>query len=231
MPNNYTTCRRCGGLLQVTNNDRVHPTCVPVRTKVERLAQEWLALAEVDGDPASMRTLEDQIEAIDTAPPRMLEAALAYAALGWPVFPLRANEKRPATRNGFKNATTDPDRIRAWWMRHPDHNIGLPTGLAFDVIDIDPPAGALSYTALLADDLIPDTHGQAATASGGLHLYVEPTGDGNRAGIQPGIDYRGLGGYVVAPPSTLGERGRAWTWIQKPSPVITHIDRKAQAAA
>jgi hypothetical protein len=160
-------------------------------------------------------------EAIDAAPPRLLDAALYYASLGWPVFPLRPRDKRPATRNGFKDATTDADRIRAWWQRHPDANIGLPTGHAFDVIDVDLPDGVPAFLSLLDTDT--DVHGRVSTSSGGVHLYVTPTGGGNLAGIVPGIDYRGAGGYVVAPPSTLGPRGRAWTWTHHPSPVLTGV--------
>lgn len=216
----YSTCRNCGGLLHITNNDTIHPGCTPKPTKVERLAQEWLAAVEADDEKREL-DLFHQIEELDTKPPRLRDAALRYAQWNWPVFPLKPHAKTPATRNGFKDATTDPQRIRAWWEQHPDSNIGLPTGHAFDVIDVDVPEGAHPYASLVAEDLIPDAHGQVATASGGLHLYVPPSGDGNRAGIEPGIDYRGAGGYVVAPPSTLGVRGRSWSWTVAPSPRLT----------
>lgn len=216
----YTTCRDCGGLLRTTDSDTVHPLCTPKPTKVERLATAWLAAVEADDEKQEVE-LFPQIEALDTRPPRLLDAALRYASWQWPVFPLKPKAKQPATRNGFKDATTDPDRIRKWWNTHPDSNIGLPTGLAFDVIDIDVPEGATALNRLIVDDVIPEVHGQVATSSGGLHLYILPTSGGNRAGLLPGIDYRGRGGYVVAPPSTLGSVGRAWSWISAPSPVIT----------
>lgn len=134
----YSTCRDCGGLLHITNDDTVHPLCTPKPTKAERLTAEWLTLAEQHPDDTPrMLELQDQIHEVDGRPPRLLEAALAYANYGWPVFPLKARSKQPATRHGFKDATTDPDRIRTWWTRHPDHNIGLPIGLAFDVIDVE----------------------------------------------------------------------------------------------
>jgi hypothetical protein len=218
----YSTCRDCGGLLHVTDDDTVHPGCTPKPTRIEKLNAQWLELAKQDpADQSEMDWLEDEIREYDDRPPRLLDAALRYAAWGWPVFPLKSCSKQPATRNGFKDATTDEARIRAWWEKHTDSNIGLPTGLAFDVIDIDVPDGPNSFAALIADDEVPDVHGQVATSSGGLHLYIPPTGDGNRAGIEPGIDYRGAGGYVVAPPSTLGERGRSWSWITPPSPTLT----------
>ena len=219
----YSTCRDCGGLLHITTpNDTVHPWCTPKPTKVEQLAQDWVAAA-LAGEDGIADGLVEVIEEIDNRPPRLLDAALHYATrYSWPVFPLRARDKRPATRNGFKDATLDPERIRAWWTRHPDHNIGLPTGGAFDVIDVDTPINIEAHTALhQAGNL--KAHGHVATSSGGMHYYVRPTGRRNRARSLPGIDYRGAGGYVVAPPSTLGERGRAWSWIHRPSPVITGV--------
>lgn len=254
----YTTCTDCGGRLQVTDGDTAHYGCTPQHTTAEYLTECWL-LAARSGDEAEATRLEVKIAEIDSAPPRLCAAAGLYASMGWAVFPLLpkgarnhhtgvvSDGKKPATRHGFKDATTDADRVHAWWTRHPDHNIGLATGGRFDVIDIDVPkagqpiAGAIAYSQLLANidpatgapadipeelihqgrGLLPDCHGQVATASGGLHLYIEPMpGRGNRAGIYPGIDYRGVGGYVVAPPSTLGTRGRAWSWLVKPSPVI-----------
>lgn len=234
----YSTCRYCGGLLHVTNNDTTHPGCTPKPTTVERLAQQWLKAVEA-GDITRETELHTQIEELDTRPPRLLDAAIRYASWGWPVFPLRGVStrcdgdekcrrlgicqcpKKPATRHGLNDATTDPDRIRAWWISHPDSNVGLSTGHAFDVIDIDVPDGATSYTHMIDSNLLPDVHGQVATSRGGLHLYTPPTGDGNRASIYPGIDYRGIGGYIVAPPSTLGVRGRAWSWTVPPSPTLT----------
>lgn len=217
----YSTCKDCGGLLHVTSpDDTVHPTCTPKPTKVERLAQDWLTAVEA-GDTAIADGIEQLITELDARPPRLLDAALLYASWGWPVFPLRAHQKRPATRNGFKDATIDPERIRAWWTRHPDSNIGLPTGHAFDVIDVDVPDGVDSLLELRAQDN--EVHGQVSTSSGGTHFYITPTGDGNATRFMPGVDYRGCGGYVVAPPSNLGRPGRAWTWVHHPSPVITGV--------
>lgn len=223
----YSTCAGCAQLLQVTDNQNHHPTCTPKLTKAEQLAQQWLTAAE-NGDNELADQLQQQIDQLDSRPPRLLQAALLYASWGWPVFPLRTNTKTPATKHGFKDATTDTQRIKAWWTRHPDHNIGLPTGINFDVIDIDVPDGPRSMQKIIESQnsikerggAIPDFHGIVATSSGGSHYYIKPTGGGNKAGMLPGIDVRGAGGYVVAPPSTLGQRGRAWSWAIKPSPLI-----------
>ena len=136
--------------------------------------------------------------------------------------------KKPATRHGFKDATTDFALIRRWWEYMPTCNIGLPTGIAFDAIDVDPRSGgAASWMAICDKPTLPNCHGRVTTANGGFHLYVEPTGGGNRAGIYPGIDYRGVGGYVVAPPSTLDARARSWSWSVYPSPTIIPARKEA----
>ena len=69
----------------------------------------------------------------------MLNAALEYAARGWPVFPLVPRGKTPLTAHGFKDATTDEAQIRIWWTETPDANIGTPTGLVTrrSVVDED----------------------------------------------------------------------------------------------
>src|SRR6266542_926058 len=64
--------------------------------------------------------------------------ALAYASHGWPVFPCQPGGKEPATRHGFHDATTSPDRIRSWWRRQPAANLAIATGRPGpDVLDID----------------------------------------------------------------------------------------------
>lgn len=217
----YTSCRDCGGLLLTTNDDdTVHPTCTPKPTKAERLAQEWLSAVE-DGDSERESELQAQIDELDARKPRLLDAALRYADWGWPIFPLKPHAKVPATRNGFKDASTDREQIRAWWTANPCCNIGIATGHAFDVIDIDVPDGIPTYQQLLTEDRA--IYGHVVTASGGSHLYIKPTGRGCSTRWKPGADFRGQGGYVVAPPSTLGPKGRAWTWLHHPSPVITGV--------
>jgi hypothetical protein len=218
----HTTCRDCGGSLLATDHDTVHPLCEPRPTRAEQLAAQWLQAVE-SGDTTRENELQTQINDLDSRPPRLHAAALTYASWGWPVFPLKPHAKTPATRNGFKDATTNPERIDAWWKQHPNSNIGLPTGHAFDVIDIDPPDGPASLAKLLTElaesKQTIDIHGQVTTASGGTHYYIKPNPKrGNKTRIRPGIDTRSIGGYVVAPPSTLGQSGRSWTWTYPPSP-------------
>ena len=67
----------------------------------------------------------------------MLDAALEYASQGFHIFPLIPGEKSPLTKNGFKDATTDPEQIRRWWSEHPDANLGLATGLLSRLVVLD----------------------------------------------------------------------------------------------
>jgi len=55
-------------------------------------------------------------------PNSMLDAALAYARAGWPIFPCRVDQKKPATAHGVNEATTDPKKIEEWWTENPDYN-------------------------------------------------------------------------------------------------------------
>jgi hypothetical protein len=76
----------------------------------------------------------------------------------------------------------------------------------------------------------PAIHGVVSTPRGGQHIYLEPLGGGNLAGVIPGIDYRGAGGYVLAPPSVLVPAALkcpppSWplrySWWVRPSPTLT----------
>ncbi|OMC55453.1 hypothetical protein A5747_13605 [Mycobacterium sp. IS-836] len=203
-----------------------HPTCKP--TEVFTLTQQWCDAAQRD-DVTEANRLQAEIDKHDR-PAKLGPSALWYAKQGWPVFPLApvgytdprrpdflgdGKKPYPHTR-GFKDATLDPDQVRRWWTDMPDSNIGLATGVMFDVIDIDGPTGVASL-AQLGPDALPDVHGKVDTPRG-THYYVSPTGDGNRAGVKPGIDYRGAGGYVCAPPSAIGDR--RYSWLIQPSPEI-----------
>lgn len=179
------------------------------------------ALAADDQDEAARLAaiLDHEDEARDervNGPTGTLPAALWYASIGVPVFPLQARSKLPyPMSHGCKDATTDPARIRAWWGAHPDSNIGLATGHVVDVFDVDGLDGirALRWG---TDDPVnfPPILGHALTPrGGGWHLYIAATGKPNGAANQASIDYRGRGGYVVAPPS-VGDNGNPYRWLR-----------------
>ena len=67
----------------------------------------------------------------------MIRSALTLAARGFHIFPCRPRDKRPATANGLKDATTDPEIIRAWWRQQPDNNIAIATGPASGIFVVD----------------------------------------------------------------------------------------------
>jgi hypothetical protein len=225
----FSTCRDCGTLMKViVADEHSHPLCATVQTQLESLGDLYLSeLQTGDHYQANLTAgLMGDVKGIELG-----DAAVSFAEYGWPVFPLGRRTKVPAIKGGkgFKDATNNPERIKRWWTRHPEHNIGLATGHGFDVIDVDTkdkdgnpsPVGVMSFMARLnSNKKLPECHGIAVTASGGMHLYVKPTGLGNFAALYPGIDYRGKGGYVVAPPSTLGKPGRDYTWLVEPSPII-----------
>ena len=130
----------------------------------------------------------------------ILDAALGYAGRGWPVFPLRAPKNAPYETGGFHTASTDTDTITAWWSRWPDANIGCPTGIGFDVLDVDHE----DFETGVAD--LPDciTDGGPVVRSGGgkWHIYFAPTGLKRRIRFAEHCDWLGTNGYVVMPPST-----------------------------
>lgn len=151
----------------------------------------------------------------------ILLSALRYAARGWAVFPCRAGDKVPATAHGFKDASTDPQQIRTWWTAEPDNNIGLACGASgLVVIDIDCKNGAPGWDTWKT---LTAAHGPevaltlaARTPSGGMHLYYAAAGHDVKSAanaLGAGLDTRARGGYVVAPPSRIGDL--AYTWLDE----------------
>lgn len=209
-----------------------------------------VAFAADDWD--AVRALEPVIDRLDVHPeaPSLHASALWYAEQGMPVFPITPGGKAPAIPSphpkgsperseckgecgrdghGCKDATTDVARINRWWTEDPNRNVGLATGFLFDVVDIDGPLGQKSR-AERWDDIFGqiDADGVAKVLTprpGGMHIYVPPTGDGNSSGIVPGVDYRGRGGYVVAPPSVIAPGGKDYpgTYRFLGAPALTLI--------
>jgi hypothetical protein len=168
-------------------------------------------------------------------------AALQLAAKGIPVLPLWPRGKTPRLRNahpdgdplrgicrgdcgqqghGLYDATCDPERVWWWWSTWPISNIGVPTGPASGIlaVDLDGEEGEASWAGLERD------HGQVATVEvltgRGRHLlFAWPDGCAltNSSGLLgPRVDTRGVGGYVVAPPS-VHPTGRAYAYA-RPGP-------------
>lgn len=156
-------------------------------------------------------------------------AALEYSTYGFAVFPVKARNKRPLIEHGFKDATQDNRQIKSWWKKWPDANIGIATGqasgglLVID-LDVDEEKGKNGLEELRdweqEHGALPDTW-RSITGRGGYHLfYFSSEKVKSTTNLYPGIDIRGEGGYIVAPPS-IHENGNAYTWEQGPGNEIT----------
>jgi AAA domain/Bifunctional DNA primase/polymerase, N-terminal len=123
--------------------------------------------------------------------------AIAFANVGIPVFPCEAGGKKPVTQNGFYDSTTDLSIIEAWWKENPEYNLAIcPDYAGLFVVDIDPGAD-LSVFAML-----PETY-QVRTPRGGWHLYYSGSATSSVGKVGEHIDTRGIGGYVLVPPSCV----------------------------
>lgn len=147
--------------------------------------------------------------------------AKAYAQNGWQSFPVKPNDKTPLVK-WSELATADEIMLTGWFDNYPDANIGIACGKRSGVVvlDIDKEHGGYeSLTALvLKYGKLPETP-VSVTGSGGEHVFFKHPGIEirNSAGkLGPGLDIRGDGGYVVAPPS-LHPNGNTYEWRVKPS--------------
>lgn len=151
--------------------------------------------------------------------------ALWYAAHGLAVFPLQPRSKEPYEgSHGFADATTDAERIKKWWSNAPESNIGIATGAKSDGLvaidmDVHPERGEDGTRTLKAWEAehgeLPDTVA-VKTGSGGIHaLYRSSTEVRNSANGMAGVDIRGWGGFIVAPPS-VHPSGGEYEWINDP---------------
>jgi hypothetical protein len=160
----------------------------------------------------------------------LLEAALAYAAHGWRIFPVVPGSKKPFIKTGkdhAEHASCDPKQIREWWEgRYHTASIGLTCGRAngLVVLDVDQPDGAASLARLVdlaGEDYFPETV-ECRSGGGGAQLFLlYPEGvNGHRVKSSAGrigvnLDIRGDGGIVVLPPSTHTS-GRCYEWVVPP---------------
>lgn len=170
-------------------------------------------------------------------------AASWYVSLGYWVLPLHSPcefggctcgkpdcgspGKHPRTKHGLKDASCDPEKIEDWWREWPTANVGILTGKpsGIVVLDIDPRHGGdESLVGLIQEHGDLPITVEAATGGGGRHfIFKHPGGRiGNRANIRPGIDFRGDGGYIVAPPSEHAS-GRKYSWLPDKIPGERHL--------
>lgn len=157
----------------------------------------------------------------------LLQNALELAAKNYPVFPV--NGKVPLIKEWPEQATTEPAQVEAYWQESPRANIGLVTGFRSSVmvLDVDGMTGKTSLENLVSTHgNLPDT--LTATTGRGWHLYFKyPTHQtimndvGKKLGH--GIDVRGQGGFVVAPPSKHAN-GNRYAWLNPDYPIADPPD-------
>lgn len=149
--------------------------------------------------------------------PTPLDAALAYAARGWRVVPIAPGTKYPKGMDAWqRHASTDPETIRSWWTGlYKDHGVGIATGpeSGIWVLDIDDHDALHDVEATHGP--LPDTL-TSVTGSGGAHLFfawddAHEVRNNQSGKIAAGIDVRGDGGFVVAPP-TVHPNGTRYEW-------------------
>ncbi|MCH7888328.1 MAG: bifunctional DNA primase/polymerase [Proteobacteria bacterium] len=152
----------------------------------------------------------------------LASAAFRLALRGLAVFPLAPGAKvPPAGSHGHLEASSDPDVTRARWTKTPNANLGIVTGRINGLwaLDCDPRHGGDKALAELecAHETLPPTV-ETSTPRGGRHLYWRWPVDGleirnSASRIGPGLDVRGEGGFITAPPSVLAD-GRRYRWVR-----------------
>ena len=148
------------------------------------------------------------------------QSAVDYARRGMWVFPLDPRGKKPLGRlvpHGLTQATNDVQQVAEWWHKAPNANIGISCGPSkLVVIDVDPRHGGdESIRDLMAKYPELDDTLTGETGGGGWHLcFLAPAVPiANSTGtLAPGLDVRGVGGYIVAPPS-IHPDGKQYEWM------------------
>jgi hypothetical protein len=164
-------------------------------------------------------------------------AALELALEGHPLIPLHTPSggrcscgyrcgrvgKHPRGLLGLRSASSDPERVEAWWWAQPEANIGLRCDRLL-VFDLDGPAGRDSLSRL-QEELGELPASREQRSGRGWHLLFGLAGEaaiGNSTaalGDPPGLDLRaGARGYIVAAPS-LHENGRTYRWRDRETPI------------
>ena len=144
----------------------------------------------------------------------ILQTALAYADHGFSVIPIRPDKKPFIKWESYQATKATPEEIKSWFTKWPNAMIGICTGeiSGLLVVDCD---NEDAYQKI--QDLLPDSFVTCiAKTPRGYHIYLIYPKDqqiSNAAGIMPGVDVRGQGGYIIAPGSVNTE-GKAYTWLK-----------------
>ena len=149
---------------------------------------------------------------------QFLEAALKYAVENeFRVFPAKPRGKSSMIKDWPNKATTDLETIKQWWKRWPSANVAIATGNGLVVLDVDyDKGGAYSMREIREKYSFPTTP-IVETPGPGCHHYFVNSGEemGNKVDFLPGLDIRGKGGCVIAPPS-VHPNGGIYQWSIRP---------------
>ncbi|MBI4035900.1 bifunctional DNA primase/polymerase [Candidatus Daviesbacteria bacterium] len=140
------------------------------------------------------------------------EAAVKYLAKNWPVIPINPSSKKPCVESwkDYQGRLPTIEEVENWWTLWPWANIGVVTGklAGITVVDIDPRHGG--STEGLTDTV------KAQTGGGGWHYLYEYNGNcHSQNGIEPGIDLKAEGGYIIIAPSVHAS-GNKYKWLTTP---------------
>jgi len=127
------------------------------------------------------------------------------AKLGFPILPLKSNEKIPAIIDWQSHACQSEEQISGWAKNFPNCNFGIKTGKGIIVLDVDNKNGKNGSDALASMGQIPETF-TVATPSNGFHYYFKTTQDIKTSTSKAGLDIRADGGLVVCPGSTFNDK-------------------------
>jgi hypothetical protein len=171
-----------------------------------------------------------------------LDVARALAAAGVPVFvayPDPEGKTESGRRTGFtlprswQTTAPNPAYIGAW---RPGRALCAVMGYGLDLVDVDPRNGG-QLAAL--DGVMPKVIGEAASPSGGTHLFVASMGTGSRDGVLPGIDIKAgtpggsdHGYAFIAPtvrPSKVTGEPAAYRWVKPPD--LAELEREDASGA
>ena len=192
-----------------------------------------------------MQDTADDPWAQELARVNLIDHALGYARRGWHVFPVwwvlypgvcacrqgaecHRIGKHPMPHDGLNWARTDPHMLTKAWAKYPLANIGIATGhkSGFVVLDVDTPKGGLDSIRAHFKKIKRGIHPTAGTntGGGGLHILWKHPGFAfqNKVGILPGVDVRGDGGYIIAPPS-MHECGIRYRWHKNGHPLRVRL--------
>jgi putative DNA primase/helicase len=160
---------------------------------------------------------------------QLAETALSYVRHGWSVIPLQPHGKRPhfpllpvkldaqgqpVLHRGRPKRTWEPyqsrlpteEEVVLWWQMCPDANVGLVTGVVSRIIVLDLDG---------SEELTEDRTTPISLTGNGKHIFYRHPGERVRGFVRPGMDLKGDGGYVVAPPS-IHPSGRRYEWQTDP---------------